>query len=508
MSNARQLADFARAIPDDSVEGVQQALDQTQTDIENRAYRIPQYVLGRATFSDVGWNPVSQPVFGRSTPESALVSLGGHYDEIGAAGRNYLWGQMTHMTNPNTAPFTGVSAVTAGWKVRGMDATARQIGDDGDGHALEVISGQWAAKARVSTVNGSDVLTVDEVTFQGSRFCIGNAVSGAGVPPGSTIVSLSKGGLVSTGLHVETVSFVSGGGGLVAGDELETNVGGTYNRPARVRVRNVVSGVLTFFVLDPGDYTVAPSGSVNFTKVGGGPTGSLLCNLGLVTAGVGYPDTITISEVATATSAAVGITVLSADTMGVGILISGSGDGGSDGTGNPNGRGIQLQSYGNAAFLYGVNIPGSAIRTNGTVLRMPSVVANRGISFESCSLSAVFRVTGGTQGHVIYVFNTTCTSPAIEFSSVTGTNALRVQSNCTFSGPAILLEGQNIGTDSTIGMIIATSATQKLGFFGRTPVARPASISLPTGGSTIDAESRAKIEEIRNALRSLGLIAT
>ncbi len=148
--------------------------------------------------SETGWNPSTDPIFGRSTPGTATIAIGGHFDEAGGAGINYKWGLSSWYTNPGTMPITNIDAVAQGWKVRGGGMAARQCGDGGDGHALELLSGQWAAKATVNTTAGSAILAVTDVTFKGSKFCVGNQISGTGIPGGSTIVSVTQDGNTTT----------------------------------------------------------------------------------------------------------------------------------------------------------------------------------------------------------------------------------------------------------------------------------------------------------------------
>lgn len=60
---------------------------------------------------------------------------------------------------------------------------------------------------------------------------------------------------------------------------------------------------------------------------------------------------------------------------------------------------------------------------------------------------------------------------------------------------------------SATGTKIGTSATQKLGFFNKTPVIQPSAIASPSGGATIDSQARTAIDLIRTALTNLGLTA-
>lgn len=71
---------------------------------------------------------------------------------------------------------------------------------------------------------------------------------------------------------------------------------------------------------------------------------------------------------------------------------------------------------------------------------------------------------------------------AISISGTTGTRSLQ------------LLSGNSVG--------------YRLGFYGATPVARPAAVADAAGGATVDSEARAAINTLLAAVRSLGLIAT
>lgn len=62
----------------------------------------------------------------------------------------------------------------------------------------------------------------------------------------------------------------------------------------------------------------------------------------------------------------------------------------------------------------------------------------------------------------------------------------------------------NLGA-STGGKIGATE--DKIGFFGKSPVAQQATITAPTGGGTIDSQARSSIGEIKTVLTNLGLTA-
>jgi len=57
------------------------------------------------------------------------------------------------------------------------------------------------------------------------------------------------------------------------------------------------------------------------------------------------------------------------------------------------------------------------------------------------------------------------------------------------------------------GLQICSAATDELGFFGATPVDQPATVTDPSGGSTVDTEARAAITSLIDRLQELGLIA-
>jgi len=65
----------------------------------------------------------------------------------------------------------------------------------------------------------------------------------------------------------------------------------------------------------------------------------------------------------------------------------------------------------------------------------------------------------------------------------------------------------NVVLSTTTGTQIGTATAQKLAFYGTTPVNQPLTVGAPSGGATIDAESRTAIGSIISRLQELGLIA-
>ena len=84
---------------------------------------------------------------------------------------------------------------------------------------------------------------------------------------------------------------------------------------------------------------------------------------------------------------------------------------------------------------------------------------------------------------------------------------VEINSNFTFATSITLLDSQNLILGTSVGTKIGTSSTQKLGFFGATPVVQQASIANPAGGVTVDAEARTAIISVLSVLDSLGFTA-
>lgn len=85
----------------------------------------------------------------------------------------------------------------------------------------------------------------------------------------------------------------------------------------------------------------------------------------------------------------------------------------------------------------------------------------------------------------------------------------------TFNRTIQIADGRNIifgkGTVSSIagdgGTKIGTEITQKLAFYGSTPIVQPVTVADPAGGATQDAEARLAVGAVIDRLQSLGLIA-
>ncbi len=66
------------------------------------------------------------------------------------------------------------------------------------------------------------------------------------------------------------------------------------------------------------------------------------------------------------------------------------------------------------------------------------------------------------------------------------------------------VDGTNITLGTSAGTQLGTSATQKLGFFGKTPVVQP-TMGAAIAGSSYTANEQAMLQAVYNAVRTLGL---
>ena len=71
-----------------------------------------------------------------------------------------------------------------------------------------------------------------------------------------------------------------------------------------------------------------------------------------------------------------------------------------------------------------------------------------------------------------------------------------------------MFDGKHILMGTTTGSKIGSLATEKIGFWGATPVVQPAGVADATGGTTVDAEARTALNALILRLESIGIIAT
>lgn len=80
-------------------------------------------------------------------------------------------------------------------------------------------------------------------------------------------------------------------------------------------------------------------------------------------------------------------------------------------------------------------------------------------------------------------------------------------SKFVFNRPIQILDGNDITIASEHGTRIGTAGTQKIGFFGNTPIVQFPSgyIVQPTGGTVVDNECRATVSDMKYLLDQFGL---
>jgi len=71
-----------------------------------------------------------------------------------------------------------------------------------------------------------------------------------------------------------------------------------------------------------------------------------------------------------------------------------------------------------------------------------------------------------------------------------------------------ILDGRNIQISASTGLKIGTESTQKIGFLGSSPVSQQSKISDPTGGLTVDSQSRSTINGIIDILERFGFTSS
>ena len=74
-----------------------------------------------------------------------------------------------------------------------------------------------------------------------------------------------------------------------------------------------------------------------------------------------------------------------------------------------------------------------------------------------------------------------------------------------FQRPIQIADGNDILLGKTNGTRVGKSSTEKLSFYGATPIVRQTAPTSPSGGLTVDQPARNAIDEIRAVLTNLGL---
>lgn len=112
---------------------------------------------------------------------------------------------------------------------------------------------------------------------------------------------------------------------------------------------------------------------------------------------------------------------------------------------------------------------------------------------------------GGGSGDVTGAASSTANA-IVRFSGTGGKTLLNTGITIDDSNDVALADGTDIAAGETTGTKIGTASTQKLGFYGVTPVDRPDAVAAPSGGATIDTNCRQAVGLIITRLQELGLL--
>jgi hypothetical protein len=104
---------------------------------------------------------------------------------------NYNWLAFFYGVGVGTAPVTPLAARARGETVYTISSSGRAYGLSPEIHGIEITAGIHPSQATVATTNGSPTLSSIVPTQKGSRFEAGMAISGTGIPGGTTILSIA-----------------------------------------------------------------------------------------------------------------------------------------------------------------------------------------------------------------------------------------------------------------------------------------------------------------------------
>ena len=448
--------------------------------------------MDKLVLTNGNWNPSVDKVYARSTPDTAIASIGGHYNTLGGANRHYLWGTMGWMTNGGTAPLTNSSQVSQGYRVRSLDATTRQVGADGDAHAVEIISGQWDAKARLRFTKGSNRAEFIEEAFKGSRYCIGDEVTShtSYLNQSTKIQSIVlEDGLEYSGKEVSTVSVISKGSGYKKGESVWITGPATHTESEGTVLEITPSGgIVKILITNGGSHSSAKPMLEVFGGSGEGATVSAT----YITLGTGLPKEIILSQPALKSGIKKVSFKSSVDNNNIGLLISGSGDGGTDGKGNKNGKAIVVQAYGEASYDVGLQFSGSAIRPEG-----------HGHLFNFADCTDYIKIGSSVFSDSILNINNTKTNTIIDATQVKARHAFRLDSTNKFTDGAIYLDGHAI-TTGLEGFKVGDSENDKVGFWGMEPAKQQQTPIVPEN-ATVE-ELTLVLKDLINKLSNIGIL--
>jgi hypothetical protein len=157
---------------------------------------------------------------------------------------------------------------------------------------------------------------------------------------------------------------------------------------------------------------------------------------------------------------------------------------------------------------YAGSITGAATIGIGTFGYLSGTAGNSGgIAFYNGNGGAIGARLGTEDDYVLAMRNAGNSHTLRIYNTHTSTTSWE-RLNLRWASNEFILDAEAGSGGGTLrGIKIGSATSSLLGFYGATPVDRPATVTDPTGGGTIDTEARTAINDIIDRLQELGLIA-
>jgi hypothetical protein len=145
---------------------------------------------------------------------------------------------------------------------------------------------------------------------------------------------------------------------------------------------------------------------------------------------------------------------------------------------------------------------GSFVKQDGTIGTYAGTV---GQILSSSSTSVLY--LDGTASWALTIAASYPTTPHVRLATVvTGTNTVTsvADNRQCFPVAGSIADGVNLTLGTATGTQIGTAASQKLGFFGKTPTVQP-TMGAATASGSYGSTEQAMLQAVYNAVRALGL---
>ncbi len=147
--------------------------------------------------------------------------------------------------------------------------------------------------------------------------------------------------------------------------------------------------------------------------------------------------------------------------------------------------------------------PGLYIRQDGTVASYPGVAPAAVTASVKSYLYLDLTNSGALVVNTTGFPTTAHVRLAIVVAGATTITSV-ADARLAFKAAGSMADGVNLTLGTAVGTQIATASTQKLAFFGKTPITQPA-MGAATAGTTYTANEQAMLQAVYNAVRNLGL---